>query len=75
MMYILEIMNYISMTVFLYLSVSEKEKIMNADHKILHHLLASCAVGRAVDLVSLAVWANACSFVPYWNKWISQTGC
>ena len=51
---ILEIMNYISITVFLCLSVSEKEKIMNADHNILHHLLASCAVGRAVDLASLA---------------------
>ena len=47
-------MNYISITVFLCLSVFEKEKVMNADHNILHHLLASCAVGRAVDLASLA---------------------
>ena len=51
---ILEIMNYISITVFLCLSVFEKEKIMNTDHTILHHLLTSCAEGRAVDLVSLA---------------------
>ena len=51
---ILEIMNYISITVFLCLSVFEKKKIMNTDHNILHHLLTSCAVGRAVDLVSLA---------------------
>ena len=51
---ILEIMNYISITVFLCLSVFEKEKIMNTDHNIFHHLLTSCAVGRAVDLVSLA---------------------
>ena len=53
-MNILEIMNYISITMFLCLSVFEKEKIMNTDHNILHHLLTSCAVGRAVDLVSLA---------------------
>ena len=51
---ILEIMNYISITVFLCLSVFEKEKIMNTDHNILHHLLTSCAVGRAVDLVNRA---------------------
>ena len=51
---ILEIMNYISITVFLCLSVFEKEKIMNTDHNIFHHLLTSCAVGRAVDLLSLA---------------------
>ena len=51
---ILESMNYISITVFLCLSVFEKEKIMNTDHNILHHLLTACAVGRAVDLVSLA---------------------
>ena len=50
LMDILEIMNYISITVFLCISVSAKEKIMNADHNILHHLLASCAV----DLASLA---------------------
>ena len=53
LMDILEILNYISITVFLCLSVSEKEKIMNANHNILHHLLASCAVGRAVDLARL----------------------
>ena len=47
-------MNYISITVFPCLSVFEKEKIMNTDHNILHHLLTSCAVGRAVDLISLA---------------------
>ena len=52
---ILEIMNYISITVFLCLSVSEKEKIVNADHNMLHHFIASCAVGRTVDLASLAV--------------------
>ena len=27
--------------------------IMSADHNILHHLLASCAVGRAVDYLVL----------------------
>ena len=54
LMDILEIMNYISITVFICLSVFEKEKIMNTDHNFLHHLLTSCAVGRAVDVVSLA---------------------
>ena len=46
-------MNYISIIVFLCLSVIY-EKIMNTNHNILHHLITSCAVGRAVDLVSLA---------------------